>query len=315
MRTTLTLLKTAVCVAFSFGLATFCEYKTQGFRYYHLRSNIPNRLSWDIPTPPIESITPLLTQEFSYLSQGDQSYVFIGQDQKTILKFFKHDHLSPIQLVKKLPLGEKSIHLLHLKVRSLDPVLESVKIAYESLQEETGLLYVHLNKTENTLPTINLIGPLGIRYQIALDSTEFALQQKGTLLFPHIKKLLINQQIPEAKHHIRQLMQSLSCRCDKGIRNVDHSAHRNIGQINGRIMELDIGSYIIDPSVKEETGKTIELLGHTQRIKRWLKKYSPELLTFYESQIHYWATRAPNQDRGKDREALLLESPQQSPQG
>src|SRR5258708_2635099 len=47
---------------------------------------------WDIPSligNEKKEIDQLLNQEFTYLSKGAQSYVFVSQDQKYVIKFFK----------------------------------------------------------------------------------------------------------------------------------------------------------------------------------------------------------------------------------
>jgi hypothetical protein len=282
------------------GIAFFCDYQTKGFRFYEICSDIENRPSWEISeTPPSDKISPLFSQVFTFYSKGDQSYVFLGEDQETILKFFKHDHLSPIKLLKKIfPFSH--FHVLLTKVfqskdRYLIPVFDSAKIAFDHLKEETGLLYVHLNKTHGICPIIEIKDNLGISHTVALDETEFVIQKRAKLAFPKIKRLLVQKDFISAKQHIRELMRALSSRCEKGIRNVDYSSHRNMGILHHHIIEFDIGSYVYDVSVTEETGKKIELLNHTKKIRRWLKKYSPDLITFYESQIHYWTTSAPRQ--------------------
>lgn len=295
-------------------LSQFCEYQTHGFRYHQICSDITSHPRWEVPSsfsPPQEKLNSLLSQTFHYYAKGDQSYVFLGEDQKTILKFFKHDHLSIVKLLKNLfpyaIIKHYASWIWKHKDRNLIPVFDSAKIALEQLKAETGLIYLHLNKTENFLPTIKIKDPLGIVHTVLLDRTEFILQEKASLLFPEIKKQLIKGNTAETKDLIRKLFQSIALRCDKGIRNVDHSSHRNMGLIDDSIVEFDIGSYVYDLSVIEETGKKIELLGHTKRIKRWIKKYSPDLLTFYESQIHYWAIstmihpifiRDPEKDQG-----------------
>lgn len=59
------------------------------------------------PTVSIESsiINPLLDQAFHLIGSGGTSFVFLGEDDKTILKLFNHQHLNynPWFLHLKLP--------------------------------------------------------------------------------------------------------------------------------------------------------------------------------------------------------------------
>ena len=89
------------------GLATslyfFTESQTEGFRYYHLISNLPNEPRWDVPPPSDEEMTrinQLLEQPFTFLGSGGWCYAFLGQDQKTVIKFFKHSHLYPSNILR-----------------------------------------------------------------------------------------------------------------------------------------------------------------------------------------------------------------------
>src|SRR5690242_7329585 len=87
-----------VAAAICSWLYFFCYSQTRGFRLYSILSDLPNDPRWEVP--PLsdrdqKKIDALLNQEFTFLGSGGWSFAFLGEDQKTVLKFFNHTHLSP----------------------------------------------------------------------------------------------------------------------------------------------------------------------------------------------------------------------------
>ena len=60
---------------------------------------------------------------------------------------------------------------------------DSYKIAYENLKDETGLIYLHLNKTDFLKQKMIIIDKIGIYHEIDLDSMEFLIQKGRAYLF------------------------------------------------------------------------------------------------------------------------------------
>ena len=78
------------------GLYFFCEKQTQGFRYHQLLSSIPNDLRWETSPLPLEEqaqLIVLLDQPFTFIGKGGFCCAFLGEDQKTVLKFYTHHFL------------------------------------------------------------------------------------------------------------------------------------------------------------------------------------------------------------------------------
>src|SRR5690349_19588577 len=78
------------------GLYFFCENQTQGFRYYQLLSSIPDDPRWEISSLTLEEqadLSVLLDQTFTFIGKGGFCYAFLGEDQKTVLKFYTHHFL------------------------------------------------------------------------------------------------------------------------------------------------------------------------------------------------------------------------------
>jgi hypothetical protein len=239
------------CVAF------FAQKYTQGFRFYQILSDLPPNENLHNSPLPVD----LLTQPFTYLGSGDQCYAFIGKDGKTVLKFFKHYH--------------------RLQRRELTPILQSCQLAYDELKEETGLIAIHLNKTQGACPVVTLIDRLGIAYPVALDETEFALQHKAEMLFPSIDAYIQKGDLKRVREAMHSLFAFVRTRCERGIADTDTAIRRNFGLLDQSVVDIDIGSFRRDETLKDPARTTQELHLKTKRLERWLRKHYPDLLPDY----------------------------------
>ena len=287
-------IRIAISLLLFWGIGKFCDLQTGGFRTYEIESSMPNSALWEIE--PLnssleKSIEKILDQPFFFLDGGGQSYAFLSSDGKTVLKFFRHDHpLSPKRVLEyvRLPFGWDSFRLKLLNYKSrkeISPLLKSAKLAYDELKEETGLLYIHLNKTKDKFKKVVVVDKIGVRHNIDLDATEFVLQKKVNLLFPSILALMHEQKVEEAKVLIDSLIRCLERSCQKGIGNTDGALKRNFGCLEGHTLGLDFGSLVRDPSLTDPAKAQVEIIKKTARLARWLKKYYPSLYSFYESRI------------------------------
>ena len=174
-----------LAIAAYIGLDLFCSKQTQGFRPYLILSNLPNDSRWE--TPPLslaetEEIHNRLNQTFTFLGSGGWCYAFLGEDQKTVLKFYKHSHLSLKEilcnfsfeklLLRSPPWPENQPYFQEMNFKSC-------MLLYTQIKQRTGLIHVHLNKTKGLYPPVTLIDAIGIKHTIDLDQTEFLIQQRA----------------------------------------------------------------------------------------------------------------------------------------
>lgn len=256
------IIKVALALLIFISLHQYCMYQIGDFEVQQIISDLGNRPEW---TTEPQSVQPLLSQTFRFLGMGDQAYAFLGEDKTTVLKLFKHYDKE----------GK----------RPLNFIFESCKLAYDELREETGLIYLHLNKEENS-HYITLIDKLGFTHMIDINATEYALQRKADdLIFPTLTSLLKKQDISSMKNYIRSLFQLLATRCSKGIGDRDTALRRNYGFHAHQPIALDIGSYYRDDKLKTSNHAQQEIAHKTRRLARWLKKHAPDLLPYYESEL------------------------------
>jgi hypothetical protein len=106
----------------------------------------------ELPEADSNQVCRILCQDFNYLGSGEECIAFLSSDGKYVLKFFRTRNLTPKTWLKFIPLPGleqykfKKIDKRMIRHREL---FTSYKLAYEDLKEETGLIYIHLNKTKN----------------------------------------------------------------------------------------------------------------------------------------------------------------------
>lgn len=249
---------------------------------------------WDIPSPASyseEEVAQILNQPFYFFGRGGQSYVFLSQDQATVLKLFKRKHPLPDTLVEQihslLPERYQPFRLKFLPTRleRLNPLVSSCQLAWTQLKKESGLLYLHFNPTPGKHPPLQLIDCLGITHTLDLDQTAFLLQQKGELIFTRLKKLRLANDFEGAKGSVATMIDYIAERCKAGIRDTDNGIQRNYGYLNAAPLSIDVGSFVFDASLKTPEACRREVLRKTRKLRTWIKENYSELLPEYDAHI------------------------------
>ena len=164
--------------------------------------------------------------------------------------------------------------------QKLDQIFTSSSIAYSELKEETGLLYLNLDPGSSFKKLqVKLVDKLGIRHQIDLFRTPFALQIRADNPFQALRLHLKHNDIDAAKNVVMEIVDCLKGRYQKGILDRDPALRRNIGLIKDRAIAIDIGSFFYSDKLDMQK----ELQDDTRRMRRWLLKRSPELTTYLDS--------------------------------
>lgn len=207
-----------------FGLAYFfSDLATWGFTIARLRTSKP--LGPSIGVDPYL----ILKQKFYLKDQGGQSYVFISADEKYVLKFFK-DMPRPWIPFKKYQ---------QKKLGKLTRTLNGYHLAFDRLQQETGLLYLHLSPTATPLPT-TLVDRLHIEHPIDLSSVYFVLQKRATPVSVF------------SESTVSQVSKLLQKRASCHIADHDPRLQTNLGWIDGQLAFIDPGRFVEDANASAE---------------------------------------------------------------
>jgi len=268
------IIKICLAAALFFCTERFCRSQTDGFRITKALCEHEYPFSYSTNINPKN-----LHQPFYFLGSGVQFYAFLGEDKQTILKLFKHHHMGPsTDLCKKILPKSLSSALVAKREKRMHHIFTSTQIAKDELAEETGTVYLHIGKKPEGLGKTKIYDKLGIQHEVDLDKTDFLLQEKADPANTHLSKLFQKGAIEDAIKSMQTMRNLIKTRSKMGIKNKDGNILENCGFINGRPVELDIGSFIHreqstnpDPHSKAAFRATLQLLG-------WVKKNHPEYL-------------------------------------
>jgi hypothetical protein len=276
-------------------LKQFCYRQTDGFALYKICSSLSYCSDWET-TPSLSQdnereIAPILDQPFYYLAKGAQSYVFASADGKTVIKFFRIYHLRPpiwlTALQLPLPLQSYKIRKMIEKNLELEKDFQSYKIAFQELKDETGLHYLHLNKTHHLKKSLTIYDKIGIAYQLDLDQMEFLIQKKASLVFPSIEHLINTEGVDAAKEAISALVKLLVKRCEKGIFDKDPDLNTNFGFLHKVPVQIDVGRFRKEQAGQAPEDYRNEVIRITDNFRQWLDQNHPSLSEHLLKEIQY----------------------------
>ena len=148
--------------AFIYGMGRLYFAVTAGFMLSNIQSDLAPEPRWQISTltgQKAQAVDEALSQEYLFLGKGCQSYVFASKDGEYVLKFIKFQRFRPHVLFNVASIfgsifgsifpGGHEMYQVKVKEKKskLDKLFISWKLAYEQLQHETGVVFVHLNET------------------------------------------------------------------------------------------------------------------------------------------------------------------------
>jgi hypothetical protein len=237
----------------------FNQSKSYTFSVERITSKLPYNAEWAIPQLPQDELKPILGQNYRYLASGTQSYAFLSDDGRYVIKFFRMKHLVP-SLSDYLKPGR-----VEKRQDNLQSIFKAYKQAYDDLKTESGLVYIHLNKTSDLNQKMTIADRLGRVHTIDLDQMEFIVQERAELLFTRLKKLYDAGDEEGAKRAINSVLTLVKQRIEKGYADQDKAVSHNYGFVGDRPIHLDIGRLF--KGKKEGEYERIEA-----RINTWLKE-------------------------------------------
>ena len=266
-----------------FGTEKLIRTQTDGFRFEKTKTAYSFKEEWSVSND--EPIDTLLDQSFTFLGSGVQCYAFLGEDQKTVLKVFKHHHfgLTTPQL-ENLPLPSFlrrwKVNTLKKRKKRVQNIFKSALLAKGELADETGVFHLNLNPQFDTYPTITIYDKIGVHYQLDLNTTPFLLQKKADLFFSYL-----NKHKGEAKNVIDSLFACIQKRTEKGIACSDDAPYKNFGIIDGNVVQIDVGSFFENPSIQNSVSYKRDLFTQTLEVKDWIQENAPEVADHFEQTI------------------------------
>ncbi len=268
------------------GSGYFCQTQTKGFRLQEILSDIPNNPAWDVNPLPAEQqqeVVHKLDQKFRYLGSGNQSHAFLGEDGKTVLKFFRHNDLSLMRVLNKFS-AESWLWYL---TKKFDPrgVFDSCKLAYVDLQDQTAISFLHINKTRELFNPVVLVDNSGVSHAVDPDSMEFMVQDYCELATGRIAARMKSGDVEGAKATIQSLFVAIEDWSRRGVHIENPALKRNIGFCGDKVIMFDVGSLRKDASAMTPDQIKREVKHVTRALGRWINKKYPELHPCFEQEL------------------------------
>jgi hypothetical protein len=287
-----TLFKLSLFLVLIFQARSFCLKKTDGFSISAISSSRPFDPTWEIAPlqeADAQEVSSALDKSYSYFGKGGQCFVFFSEDGNYALKFFKQKVYTPPLWFKYLPIP---FILERYKARKrwqredkLNRDFTSYKIAYEELQEQTGVLFIHLNGSTTLNKTLTIRDKLGICHSLNLDAFDFVLQRRGQLATTRIETLMNENKTEDAKTAISRMLQFIVLRCQKGFHDRDPNIKTNCGFIDGLPIKIDVGRFVKNEEMKRPEIYTRELVRIAAPFRQWLFERYPELSSHLDQEV------------------------------
>lgn len=273
-----------------YGFSRLYYYSTDGFAMQHISINLPNNPLWETRSLTHEEktiIDSLLEQEFKYLGKGCQSYVFSSNDNKYVLKFFKYQRMRDKEWLKTfnfLPFIKNYCDAKNLKKqKKREGVFKSWKLAFDHLSKETGILYVHLNKSNFLNKSVTIIDKVGCKHQVWIDDFQFMIQKKAIMLCDQIDTYMANKKEIEALNLLENLVNQILDEYQRGFADNDHALIQNTGVCDGVPLHVDVGQFVFNEEIKNKSFYLQELFTKTYKFRKWLNEKYPSLNRKFES--------------------------------
>lgn len=271
---------------FCFGLARLYYNLTDDFRRGNYMHEVPFHSEWEnapLATDEQTELKGILAQKFSYIGKGAQSFAFLSEDGKHVLKLFKFKHLRPSLLFNLLPaIGPlKNIKKEEetRKYLKLESVFNGYHLAYDKHKKDSGLLYVHFNKEQTLGKPVKVKDKMGIWHDLDLDQMIYVVQEKAVTTRQEMINLLSKGDVQTAIERVYQIFDLYLSEYSKGIYDRDHGVMHNTGFVHGTTtypIHLDIGKFSLEPSMQDVNIFRPDLLKVVNKFDLWFKENYPQ---------------------------------------
>lgn len=265
---------------------------TGGFTVGNIQSDFTYDARWntrELSSDEEAELKKALGQEYRYLGKGCQSYAFLSGDGEYVIKFFKYQRFRPQEWTKWftfIPAVEKKREKqIQHRRNKLEGVYASWKLAFDKLAPESGLVYVHLNKTKYLNTALTLRDKMGMRHQVNPDELEFLIQRRGDMLCSTLTQWMKKGRVEESKLLIRDLIAQVLSEYKRGLADNDHALMQNTGVYRGKPLHIDVGQFVESENVKKPEVYKKEIFDKTYKFRIWLKKIHPELESYLFDEI------------------------------
>jgi hypothetical protein len=222
----------------------FCHKATKGFAIVNIYPTEYRNYETGVSK---ETIDTIFSQSFHLFSTGGQSYVFISDDQKTMLKLFKFQHLRIPPILEFIPLSGSALERKNQKKAykrvQLFRTYDSYQNAFSHFKEESKLIEINLTNIPGRYQSkIKIFDAQNIYHELDPNLTPFLLQKKVDLFETVIENDLLNHSYDHAYAAISHLLRMIAKRVNLGFEDNDAFLIKNIGIDEDKAILIDVGT-------------------------------------------------------------------------
>ena len=255
------------------------------FNLHLIESQLETRAEWDAKiSPDHDKFFYVVSQQaLEWVGRGANSFIFSTGDDRYVVKFLPAGAPPASEargLFKKL-FGKKT--LSRKALAKLEDSCLSSRLCFDELRDETGLVYVHLNRTRAQIHGLKLIDSYGQSQRACGDDTCFVVQQKAKPLIPTLTALMEAEDLQAAEQRIDQVFDLLIALARKGYVDGDEGLipNNNIGFVNGRAIYLDTFHFFRAKSLDVLERMRYECQLRLRPLEAWLLASYPQLGAYY----------------------------------
>lgn len=259
------------------------------FNPHLIESNFAPRKEWNVQiSKDHDAFFYVVSQQtFNWLGRGMQVVVFETQDGRYVVKFFQLGRMKDSGSGGFLNtlFGESEAKRQERK-NHREELFTSSKMCFEELQDETGIVYVHLNRTKDKIHGMKLVDKYGQSHRIRGDDACFVVQKKAKQIIPTFVSLMEKGDVAGAQQRVTQIFDLLLALARKGFVDGDDALIRNnnIGFSTDRAIYIDTG-HISRVSNLDVYGRMkYEFNVRLDPLEHWLNVMYPELGAYYHEQ-------------------------------
>lgn len=274
------------------GATRLAEKKTDGFTELAIHSERDYDIAWETrPLTENEQVEFDLatSQKYRYFGCGGQAFALFSEDGKYVIKFFKQRVYRVPFLLKLIPLPwplkRYQVKRHWKKSDKLYRDFMSYKMAFEELQDLTGLIYIHLNTTQRINRQLMITDKLGQPHLINLDEVDFVLQKRAEMVHDRINTLMRQGAHKEAEEAITSVLNLVIERAKRGLLDRDPNVRTNCGFIDKQAIKVDVGRFTRDQKAKDPNFFHADLLKIAAPFKTWIAAHHPTLLNHFEKEL------------------------------
>ncbi len=246
-------------IALAIGLSIFARSKTHHFSIDRIVSPLSHHPEWEIENPP--EVEEILAQPFHFFTNGGQSWSFLSDDGKWIIKFFDfrptwHDLANFLHLPDAF-----SPKLTPKQIRRREGPPQGYAIAARNLRRECGLVGVFLNGKDTGISRIQITNPIHCQQLLDLGSTSFVIQKRAETLPMRLARFLKSKETDRASQALSQALNLIAARSAAGIADGDNTQlHHNLGFVEDEAIYIDAGTFVERPELAVQENAQAEIL-------------------------------------------------------